>query len=152
MELPGYLKMICNRSLCTFALKQDRTGATEIDVPVKGKYVFPASAITLKFALANKRRAPDPAIAQLDADKATFPLYIRNWKKGDSFRPLGMKGTKKLSDYFIDKKIPRSERKRIPLVYKDDDLIWVSGYQIDDKYKVTRDTKRVLIIEARKND
>src|SRR4029079_3279263 len=105
----------------------------------------------LRFTFARKTRAFDSTIAQLDADKATFPLYIRNWKKGDFFRPLGIKGTQKLSDYFINKKIPRTERKKIPLVYKDDDLIWVSGHQINENYKVTSDTKRILVIEVEKN-
>ena len=151
MELPGYWGVACSTSECLFEPKRQRIGGIEVDVPAKGIYAFPAAAETLRFSLTTRRRAPNPAIAQLDADKANFPLYIRNWKKGDSFRPLGMKGTKKLSDYFIDKKVPRAERKKIPLVYKDDDLVWVSGYQIHDNYKVTPETKRILIIEARKN-
>jgi tRNA(Ile)-lysidine synthase len=62
-----------------------------------------------------------------------------------------MTGRKKLSDYWIDNKVPREMRKTIPLVFKDDDLIWMAGYQIHDQYKVSPSTKRLLRIELKKD-
>ena len=62
-----------------------------------------------------------------------------------------MSGHKKLSDFFIDRKVPRSERKRIPLVVKDDAIVWVAGYQIDNDFRVTETTDKVLRIELRDN-
>jgi len=151
MELPGFLKVNCTKRSCTFSRKVTGTGFVEVDVPTVGKYKFPAANLTLTFSLTEKRVATDPNVAFLDAQKATFPLHIRNWKTGDSFSPLGMKGTKKLSDYFIDRKIPRNERKKIPLVYKDDDLLWVSGHQIHNDYRISPATKNFLRIEVKKN-
>ena len=148
LELPGFLRMEHSRNLVHFRLKKERIGLVEVDVPFPGKYNFPASKVTLNFSLAKRTDfEPSPSVAYLDADRASFPLYIRNWKKGDSFRPLGSKGTKKLSDFFIDRKVPRKSRKMIPLVYKDDDLIWLAGYQIHQDYRVTDSTKRLLRIE-----
>ena len=60
-----------------------------------------------------------------------------------------MRGRKKLSDFWIDHKIPRHQRKRIPLVFKNEELIWVGGYRIDDRYKITESTKKVLRIELK---
>jgi tRNA(Ile)-lysidine synthase len=154
MELPGALKMQCSEKKCKFVKKEMRTGIVEVDVPAQGQYDFSLGNSRLTFSKAGKGKADGTSavhgnrfIAFLDAEKASFPLYIRNWKKGDSFRPLGLKGTQKLSDYFINKKIPRNSRKNIPLVFKDDDLVWVAGYQIHHDYRITESTKRILKIE-----
>ena len=150
MELPGFLNVRCKERVVEFVKKEQRMGLVETDVPSSGQYPFPAGEVTLDFSVRSRQDfAPAPHIAYLDADKASFPLYIRNWKKGDSFRPLGMKGHKKLSDFLIDKKVPRNSRKQIPLVYKDDDLVWVTGHQIHHDYRVTESTTKVLRIEAK---
>ncbi|MCI0414340.1 tRNA lysidine(34) synthetase TilS [bacterium] len=152
MELPGFVKVCYKEGAIRFVRKEERIGFTEMDVPSSGKYLFPAAKVTLDFSVLLKQDfAPGPNLAYLDADKASFPLYIRNWKKGDSFRPLGMKGHKKLSDFLIDRKVPRNSRKQIPLVYKNDDLVWVAGHQIHHDYRVTDSTKKLLRIEARQS-
>ncbi len=85
----------------------------------------------------------------LDADKVDIDsLIIRNKEFGDAFVPLGMKGTKKLKDYFIDKKVPCSEREDVLVVEHEGGIIWVVGYEIDDSVKVTEDTKSFLVIET----
>lgn len=86
----------------------------------------------------------DPNQAFLDYDKLTFPLSIRNWKEGDTFKPLGMKGTKKLSDFFIDNKIERASKEQAWLLCSDDEIAWVIGHRIDERFKITKDTRRVL--------
>jgi tRNA(Ile)-lysidine synthase len=150
MELPGYLLVRCTKSFAIFETKQKRTGIVEVDVPSAGVYPFQAGHVTLSFSTGKPDQfQPTDEVAFLDADRAPFPLYIRNWKKGDFFRPLGMKGHKKLSDYLIDRKVPRQSRKRIPLVFKDDDLIWVAGHQIHHNYRVTPSTRKLLRIELR---
>ncbi|MDI6784935.1 MAG: tRNA lysidine(34) synthetase TilS, partial [bacterium] len=79
----------------------------------------------------------------LDADLVALPLTIRNWQPGDFFIPLGMKGKKKLHDFFIDEKIPRSDRDKIPLLAASNgDILWVVGLRIDERYKVTDITQR----------
>jgi len=85
--------------------------------------------------------------AQVDMDKLSFPLTIRSWKTGDSFKPLGMSGSKKLSDYFIQEKLNRFEKDRVPvLVNADGSLIWVIGMRLDNRFKVTENTKKVLTL------
>lgn len=84
--------------------------------------------------------------AFLDFDKLKFPLVLRTWQEGDYFRPLGMKGKKKVSDFMIDTKIPLNLKKEQELVLSGDDIVWVVGMRIDDRYKVTSKTKHIFII------
>ncbi len=148
LELPGYLMVQCSQERIQFSQKTAQAGFLEIDVTGAGSYPFPPSNTSLRFSIVEKAELPSLRhLAFVDAEKASFPLAIRNWKKGDSFQPLGMKGRKKLSDFWIDRKVPRPERKRIPLVFKDDRLVWIAGYEIDDEFKVTPKTRKILKIK-----
>lgn len=86
-----------------------------------------------------------------DYDKIKDGLYIRNRKDGDRFTPLGMCGSKKLKDFFIDEKIPRDERDRIPIIEDSKGIIWIVGYRISEEYKVNSNTSRVLVLEYKKH-
>jgi tRNA(Ile)-lysidine synthase len=83
----------------------------------------------------------------LDADAAGVELTVRTWRAGDRFRPLGMEHEKKVSDVFIDAKVPRSLRHRLPLVFAGDRLIWLAGVRIDDRVRITPQTRRVLALQ-----
>ncbi len=97
----------------------------------------------------NKEQAAVPGdknTALLDKDLLPYPLTIRNFRPGDRFIPLGMTGHKKVKNFFIDLKIPPAERKQIPILVKDDKIAWICGYRIDDRFRVTERTKRILKI------
>lgn len=79
--------------------------------------------------------------AILDFDAIHGALHVRNRRPGDKFQPLGVSGHKKLKDFFIDQKIPRGMRDSIPILTDEDGIIWVIGYRIDDRVKVTAKTK-----------
>ena len=83
-------------------------------------------------------------VALLDADKLHFPLKVRRWQEGDWFVPFGMSGRKKLSDYLIDKKVSIAEKKRQFVLVSGDDIVWVIGRRLDDRYAITRKTENVL--------
>jgi tRNA(Ile)-lysidine synthase len=89
----------------------------------------------------------DPKIALLDVDKLKFPLKIRKWREGDWFRPLGMRGKKKVSDFMIDEKIPLNLKGRILIVTSGDDIVWVVGHRIDDRFRISDKTKNIFKIE-----
>lgn len=80
----------------------------------------------------------------IEADNLGSSLVVRNRKTGDRFKPLGMSSEKKLKEFFIDWKVPREERDLIPLITDSQNVIWVAGYQINEDYKVTDRTIRVL--------
>jgi tRNA(Ile)-lysidine synthase len=74
---------------------------------------------------------------------------MRNFRPGDRFHPLGSQGTQKLKEFFIDHKVPRFERPKIPLLISGETIAWVVGHRISEKVKVKETTKRVLRIEVR---
>jgi tRNA(Ile)-lysidine synthase len=92
-----------------------------------------------------------PWTAFLDADLINYPIVIRNFRKGDRFIPFGMRGHKKLKDFFIDLKIPSEERARIPIMSYKDNIIWICGLRLDDRFKVKPDTRRVLKVTFDEN-
>lgn len=89
-----------------------------------------------------------PMVAQLDFNKLVFPLILRKWKYGDVFCPFGMKGSKKLSDYFTDKKISSLEKENIWLLLSENKIVWIVSYRIDNRFRIDNHTKRVFIIRA----
>ena len=91
------------------------------------------------------------AEAMLDREKLSFPLKIRSWKQGDRFRPLGMKNFKKVSDVLIDMKLPLIHKKNVKVMCSGDDIVWVIGIRIDDRYKISPVTRSALYFKKRKN-
>nr|WP_312887202.1 tRNA lysidine(34) synthetase TilS [Clostridium lacusfryxellense] len=85
-------------------------------------------------------------IKNFDYDKIIGPIILRYRKDGDRFMPLGMTGNKKIKDLFIDLKIPKSKRNEIPLICFGNDISWVVGYRVSEKFKVSKDTKNILRI------
>lgn len=90
----------------------------------------------------------DSHIALLDSDKIDFPLTLRHWRKGDRFHPLGMKGSKLLSDFFVDLKFTNVQKKKQwLLVASNGDILWVVGCRIDERYKIKPETRSIFEAE-----
>ncbi len=102
-----------------------------------------------KLSILNFEMIKDPFVASLDFEKLDFPLLIRKWKQGDYFRPLGMKGFKKVSDFFIDEKIPLHKKEEAWILCCGPKIVWIMGYRIDDRFKITPGTKFVLKIDIK---
>lgn len=83
----------------------------------------------------------------LDFEKLSFPLQIRKWQEGDSFQPLGMQGTKKLSDFFINQKYTLFQKEEQWLLTSKNEIVWIIGKRIDNRFKVTETTKQTLILK-----
>lgn len=96
--------------------------------------------------VANETIDKSPMVAMLDAAKLSFPLTLRPWQKGDKFSPLGMKGFKKVSDYLIDKKIPLHEKECIMVLCSNNDIVWLVGHRIDNRFKISPTTETILKI------
>jgi len=85
--------------------------------------------------------------ASFDLDKVGKKLVVRRRRPGDRFQPLGMNQTKKLQDFMVDAKIPRMWRDRVPLVSSDKQILWVVGWRVDDRVKITEKTKKILRLQ-----
>lgn len=165
----GYLKIYRQRRRDKGEMRRGPTlesGVTTVQVP--GTTYIPEFGITLEARLEESagfedglpsrwaaRAVPlrghtkDRWSAFLDADTVRFPIQVRSRRAGDRFAPLGLGGSKKLKDYMISQKIPREARDGIPIVVDSAGrIIWVAGFQIDDRNKITALTKRVLALRV----
>ncbi|HEY9164743.1 MAG TPA: tRNA lysidine(34) synthetase TilS [Candidatus Kryptonia bacterium] len=88
-----------------------------------------------------------PVVEFIDAELAGEALTLRSWHPGDWFTPLGMQGRKKLSDFLVDMKIPVYQKNNVMVLTNKDGIIWVCGLRVDDRFKLTENTRRVLRIE-----
>ncbi len=116
----------------------------EGEYSINGKtYRFTVAPVLAEFEISKR-----PDIASLDADKTKFPLLLRNWQTGDYFCPIGMKKSKKkLSNFFTNQKFSTKQKKECILLLASNKVAWVTGYRIDDRFKITDSTKQALIIE-----
>jgi tRNA(Ile)-lysidine synthase len=120
------------------------------ETPLPGTgWVISSSLRSGAFPEELKDLAPTAREAVVDAARATG-LVVRWRRPGDWFRPLGLDGRKKLQDYFMDRKVPRDERDRVPLVVDERDrIVWVAGHGIDEEYRVRAGTRDVVILKLR---
>lgn len=93
----------------------------------------------------------NPQLAFIDAESLKGDvLTIRAWQEGDWFQPLGMPGRKKLSDFFVDQKIPVHLKEHIPIICQQDEIIWIGGLRLDERYRVKPETKQAYRLELKK--
>ncbi|MGA7162189.1 MAG: tRNA lysidine(34) synthetase TilS [Bacteroidota bacterium] len=121
-------------------LLSGRTGATGFSFVLKKEGMVTNDFFSLsvkKCKIVPNKLGAHSSTEYVDAGKVKFPLCVRSWKEGDSFVPLGMKHRKKVSDLFIDMKISRAEKGRIPILESNGDIVWVAGCRIDERYKIT---------------
>ena len=162
IHLPGFLTAVCDkgklfvrkRHNCDFVEDEFFSGDFEskgINVPGITEIGFRGLCLNTKlvstkdidFYSTNSNKA------YFDYDKTGSDIKVRVFRPGDRFVPLGMKGTKKLKAFFIDEKIPRDQRKSIPLITSiNDDIIWVYEKRIGERYRVTDKSTRVMVVEG----
>jgi tRNA(Ile)-lysidine synthase len=148
IDLPGAVRAEKNYSWLTIGLRHQTPEDFYYEMAGPGSYPLPRlnHRMVLEYATTNLAsefgRHPNEAL--MDLDMVSFPLVLRSSKAGDRFRPLGLGGGKKLKKFFIDAKIPRSQRRRVPILCSGEQIIWVVGLRLDDRVKVTANTSRLL--------
>ncbi|QNF32375.1 tRNA lysidine(34) synthetase TilS [Adhaeribacter swui] len=119
-------------------------GSYEI-LPEQTELQVPDLQLSLKhLSAANYKINTGKKVAALDSGLLQFPLKIRTWKEGDWFVPLGMNGKKKISDFLIDEKVPVNLKDRVKVLTSGNSIVWVMGYRLDTRFKITDKTEQVL--------
>jgi tRNA(Ile)-lysidine synthase len=141
-------QLIKDRNYLLLRLAKPEVVPNTIEI-TKNDTQFTVEGITFDFLLLNTPPATmsySPDKVMIDADLLHFPLTIRRWQKGDKFRPLGMKGFKKISDFLIDTKVALPDKEKVYLLCEKENIVWIIGYRLDDRYKVSSTTKSYLCI------
>jgi tRNA(Ile)-lysidine synthase len=124
------------------------SGINQIIHPASRQIDLPNHVLNIRYAEGNSYNIDGNAY--VDHELLIYPLILRTRHPGDVFVPLGMKTHKKLSDFFIDEKVPLPEKDQIPLLINGNgDIVWVAGMRQDNRYKVTATTKKVAIFELK---
>ena len=157
IKLPGEVNVRKEYHELTFLLntgkEQEAEGddkqALQLDL-AKKYHIFGNKRILIKRISRNEIKRSfyeDDNIALLDLDKISLPITVGYRQDGDRFVPMGMKGTKKLKDFFIDEKISKFERDRV-LIFRDmEKIVWIAGLRIDDRVRIEELTQSVLILK-----
>jgi tRNA(Ile)-lysidine synthase len=117
---------------------------------IPGVTYIPGWRVEAVIVQTRESECADGLVAYLDADEVGQNLRVRTWQRGDRFQPLGLTSLKKVGEFMIDEKIPRHWRGRIPIVASPEQIVWLVGYRIDERAKVTDGTKHVLRLEFRR--
>jgi tRNA(Ile)-lysidine synthase len=149
-RLPGHLQVTkCYKTLAIATCDADAdSGPFELLVEGPGLYPLPGGrqlSVTVEYGHPGNWKCLPPCKAYIDAASAPFPWIIRTFRDGDRFTPFGMKGSKKLKDFFIDMKIPLQTRRNIPLVVAGNKILWIAGLRLAEEARLTASEGAVIV-------
>jgi tRNA(Ile)-lysidine synthase len=98
---------------------------------------------------ANVRFTRNSNVEFVDMEKISGDLMLRTWREGDRFRPLGLGGEKKVSDFLVDSKVPLDRKREVLVVADGEKIVWVCGMRLDDRFKVESNTRTAMRLELR---
>lgn len=156
IDLPGRLRLEVSEGAGLIAAESARPVPSKQSFPIKFSGVHPLPELnlvvrteTLKTILSPQRLAKSCTASRqyFDLKAVRPPLEVRVKRPGDTFHPMGMAGSKKLKDYFIDKKVPRFLRQHIPLLVSQGRIVWVMGYAIDERFKLKPNSQSALRVD-----
>lgn len=164
LSLPGDARLLCEEGRIYMASRnailpferwpQLPSDVDSMPLPVPGELLLPGGwRITCErwnipvLAWEQAQGNDDPYQTWIDVEGQAENLYIRIRRDGDRFEPLGLGGhTQKLSDFFTNVKLPQRARDRWPLLASEEDIIWIPGYQLSERYRLTRDSRQILYL------
>lgn len=142
------LSLLKNESNSIFEITEN---TKKIKIPIKLKF----EKIDIPFDTKNHQNKVfselilnEENTISIDFDKLSYPLHLRKWKKGDVFYPIGLNGKKKLSKYFKDEKFSLLEKENTWLLCSNNEIVWVVGKRLDERFKVTQNTSTILKIKS----
>lgn len=154
LDIGGGVRAIVEYGVLRFELSNPSAPLQGVTLGVPGSARFGDWALESELqALAGEQalawRLADGMVAVLDADRLDLAaLQVRAWRPGDRMRPIGLAGSKTLADLFTDRRMPRAERARVPVLASADEVVWVPGVATAERARLSADTRRVAVIRA----
>lgn len=124
-------------------------GAADVTLPMPGVATLEALGVRVEARQCARCAAAGPQIAHVDLDPVTLPLTVGPRRRGERFQPLGMHAAKRLQDFLVDRKVPRSQRDSLPMVRDTDGIIWIPGLTVAERARLRPSTTRILHLEVR---
>ncbi len=156
ISLPGGLLAKKSYELLELRMTTQKVSSsfTKKELNIPGQTYVPELNLEIEAEIQERDNLPWPPNqkreAYLDYEKLIFPLHLSLRWPGVKFQPLGMDGTKKLKDFFMDEKVPLEERYKTPLVLSKNEIVWVAGCRIAHPYRLTQNSKKVLVLRLKK--
>ena len=141
-------RLIINRNWLIIAPLQPEEALNIIIEEGIKNIVYAGGTLSFETTPADNTHLPtDATIATLNADEIRYPLLLRPYKQGDYFYPLGMLKKKKLSKFFIDQKLSKTDKERVWVIESDKRVVWVIGLRIDNRFRIKPTSKKQLTIK-----
>jgi tRNA(Ile)-lysidine synthase len=149
VDLGHGVRAICEAGLIRFATALETDAAPEpTPLRIPGSCLFGSWEVRAEVR-AGPVEPAGPDLATLDAEALGEELVVRAWREGDRMRPLGMNGSKTLQDLFTDRGVPRSLRRRLPVVTAAGRVVWVAGVAVSEDFRLGSEAREVAVLTAR---
>jgi tRNA(Ile)-lysidine synthase len=126
-----------------------KTPMADVALPMPGTATLETLGVHVEARQCARCAAAGPQIAHMDLDPVTLPLTVGPRRRGERFQPLGMHAAKRLQDFLVDRKVPRSQRDALPMVRDLDGIIWIPGHTVAERARLRPGTTRILHLELR---
>jgi tRNA(Ile)-lysidine synthase len=155
LDVGGGVRAVVEYGVLRFARHSDGAAAAlpAAALPVPGAVAFGAWRLSCAVEAAGDdapaRARGDGSVGVLDAERlGSSVLEVRPWRAGDRIRPLGLSGSKALSDLFADRRVPRAQRETLPVLVCDGEIAWIPGVATAQRFRVDPSTRRIVVLRA----
>jgi len=138
-------RLLKDRTKFLLTVRESKENISEEKLIKKGEWQI-IEPVPLTLIPTDKIGYLDSSVIYVDNDILEYPLTVRKWREGDTFKPFGLKGNKKISKFFKDEKLSLTAKEKTWLLCSGSSIVWVIGMRADDHYKVTKTTKNILKI------
>lgn len=140
---PAFVLLV-DREKLMIRRKKEGNGAEPVCLSLQDSEIWKGSRLSVSLSV-GAPVSDGQDVVSVDGDKLVMPLQVRAWQKGDYFYPFGMRGKKKVSDFFVSIKLPLLEKEKIPIVVNGNgEIVWIAPFRLDNRFRVSEKTQRIF--------